>query len=187
MDKKLILIGNKPISKDMSFIDSEFDYILRVNKMCNLGTTGNRIDGVYLGLYSDFTLVHKGGKHKDLYKTAKDIYMLPLLWNFFFEYKEYMSTEQYKAIKFFDFDAARTSIGACATSTVCILWNLLNNKEITDNYEIYLTGIDIEGRDELLKNGNEWKDSLHANAGEAEERFIKDCINKGLVKYVNCE
>lgn len=182
--KNLILIGNKPINKDMSFIDSNYDYVFRVNKMCNLGNTGYRIDGVYLGLYSDFIITHKGGKNKTYYKTAKDIYMLPILKKFFWEYKEYMSQEQYDNIKFLDFDAARINLKACLTSTVCVLWNILNDKNFINNYKIHLTGLDIEGREELLKNGDEWKNTAHANAGAIEEKYIKDCINNGLITYI---
>lgn len=181
----LIIIGNKPMKKDMSFIDSEFDYILRINKMCNLGDTGNRIDGVYLGLYSDFVHVHKGGKHKHLYRTAKDIYMLPLLKEFFWEYKEYITQEQYNNIKLVDFDAARVDLKCCATSTICMLWNILNNKEYTDNYKIHIAGIDIEGRDSLLQTGAEWKNTPHAHAGKKEEEYLNYCINNNLVAFVD--
>ena len=47
MKKTLILVGNKPPYRMglHTLIDS-FDYVLRINRMNNLGATGKRIDGL---------------------------------------------------------------------------------------------------------------------------------------------
>lgn len=187
MKQKLLLIGNKPLKNDYSFFDDEFDYIFRVNRMCNFGNTGKRIDGLFLGAYPDFTTVFKGGEFKEYYKTAKDIYMTPLLKKYFWEYKLYISEEQYKNIKFFNFDKGIKTLGGPITSTVNILFNLVEDNEINNKYDIYLTGLDIENRNHLLSTGEPWKNTMHSIVGQIEEDFIKKIINDNKITFINCE
>ena len=186
MKPKLIIIGNKPISHDMSFIDSEFDYILRVNRMLNFGNTGYRIDGLFLGAYRDFKTTYRGGEYREWYSSVKDIYMTPRIKKNFNNWSEYITKIQYDNIKLWDFQKAKKELDANLTSSICVIWSVLNDSEFTDNYEIWFTGLDIE-RSELMKTGNPWKDTGHKDAGEAETRYLKSCINSGILNYLSDE
>lgn len=182
--EKLILIGNKPVTKDMSYIDNEFDYVLRVNRMLNLGNTGNRIDGVFLGAYYDFVNKFNGGPHRDKYKSIKDIYMTPEIKGSFYHYPLYITQEQWDNTKIYDFSIAKKNIGCNATSTVCMLYSLLHDDNIKSKYDIYLTGLDIEGRGKMMEEGLQWKYTGHKLVGDIEEQYIKKCINDKLIKFI---
>ena len=187
MTKRFILIGNKPLRGDYSWIDTEYDKIFHINKMDNLGNSGRRVSGLYLGAYPDFSAV-KGGRNREYFKEAKEIYMLPIPYRFFWDWSDYISAEQFAGIKLIDFDEARRYFGAATTSTVNILWLLVNGRiEEFKGYEVTLAGLDVEGRAELLKTGAPWAGTGHAQAGAAEERWLRELIDSGQIKYLDLE
>lgn len=185
MIQRLILIGNKPLRENHLWIDTEYDKIFRINKMDNLGNSGERIDALYLGAYPDFTAA-KGGKHRARYREARSICMLPIPHRFFWDWSDYITREQFERIQLIDFTEARCFFKAATTSTINILWLLLNGKfaEFKD-YEITLAGVDVEGRAELLRTGEPWRDNEHSKAGATEERWLKELISTGRIKYLD--
>lgn len=184
--KKLIVIGNKPIDHDMSFIDEEFDYILRINRMINFGNTGNRIDGLFLGAYTDFKKVYKGGEYRQWFMSVKDIYLTDQIKRNFRNWNEFITKIQWDNAISWDFVKAKKELGCNATSSICTLWTILNDPGFTSEYEIWFTGLDIE-RGEMMKVGDPWKNTGHNNAGKGETDFLKNSINQGILKYLSDE
>ena len=182
--KKLLLIGNGPIPIDISDKVNEFDYIFRINRMTNFETTGNRIDGLFIGIYRDFLEIYKGGKFKDEFKNAKQIFLTESLKrNFKNDWQKYITQEQWDNIKFFSFKYNREHIKATQiTTTIRILDILTSEKEWFENYEIWICGITVEGRGELMKNGNPWKNTQHCRYGYDEEAFLKKLLEEGRIK-----
>lgn len=183
--KKLLLIGNAPIPIDVSKQVNEFDYILRINRMNNLHNTGGRIDGVFIAAYDEWRNVFHGGENKNYYKQAKDIWMTPEIRNQFYDWKEYLTEEQWKKPKIIsfannaDFDHCNCTI---LTTTVRVLDVIVNAKGITDEYEIWIAGVTIEGRGKMFEEDSAWKNNEHRWFGHAEERYLKKLVLEGRVK-----
>lgn len=178
--KKLLLIGNGPIGKDISDKVNQFDYVFRVNRMTNLHETGTRIDGVYIGVYKDFLDIYKGGENKEYYKTAGriflDMYGKFTLLN---KWKDYMTEEQWHNVGIIHL----FSPVPCATTTIRVLDHLLSTS--AKEYEIWIAGIDVEGRGDLMAKGEPWKGTCHAETGYDEEKYLKDLIKNNKIKVLN--
>lgn len=183
--KQLILIGNKPIEGDYGFIDAEYDKVFRINKMCNWGQTGRRVDALYLGAFPHFTLVN-GGKHREHLRDAGQVYMLPIVHKMFWEWRDYLTPQQYYGAEMVNFQEPRDYFGTATTSTIDVLWLLVNERIAAyKGYEITLAGVDVEGRAELLRTGEPWRDNEHSKAGATEERWLKELISTGRIKYLD--
>jgi hypothetical protein len=181
--KKLLLIGNGPIPIDISDKVNQFDYILRVNRMTNIKTTGNRIDGVFIGAYNDFKYTYKGGEFKDYFKFAKDIFITEQLKLTFNNWNEFLTQEQWDNIQIMDFSNNMKNIGTrFPTTTLCVLNVLTSFPEWYENYEIWVAGITVNGRSELMYNGKPWIKTTHRFDGKLEEDFLKMLIAEGRIK-----
>lgn len=188
MKEKLIIIGNKQINKDMSFIDDNFDYIFRVNRMLNFFNTGTRIDGLFLGAYWDFRNIYRGGIYRDWYKSAKDIYLTEQIrTNISNKWDQYITKIQWDNAKIFDFKKAKKELGANLTSTICVIWSVLQDPKFTEKYDIWFTGLDVYNRGKLLSTGEYWINTKHKDAGEVESNFLIQCMNEGKLNYLSGE
>lgn len=186
--KKLLLIGNGPIPVDISEKVNEFDYVLRINRMTNFKTTGERIDGVFIGAYKDFKHIYKGGEFKDYFKTAGEILLTQSLKDKFDNWDEFLTIEQWNNIKIIEFDNNLKNIGtAHPTTTICVLNVLTSNPEWYENYEIWICGITVEGREKLMYEGEPWKKTLHRFDGKKEEDFLKKLLEENKIKRLTPE
>ena len=181
--KKLLLIGNGPIPIDISDKVNEFDYVMRVNRMTNFLTTGTKIDGVFIGAYKDFREIYKGGEFKDYFKTAKEVFLTDNLQKWFKNWDEFLTQEQWDNVKLMDFRYNKEKIGTeFPTTSLCVLNVLTSFPEWYENYEIWICGITVEGREELMYNGDAWKRTNHRFDGKKEEDFLKRLINENKIK-----
>lgn len=181
--KKLLLIGNGPIPIDISDKVNEFDYVMRINRMNNFLTTSSRIDGVFIGAYRDFREIYKGGEFRDYFKTAKEVFLTDNLKKWFKNWDEFLTQEQWDNVKLMDFRYNQENIGtAFPTTSLCVLNVLTSFSEWYDNYEIWICGITVEGREKLMMNGEPWKKTNHRFDGKKEEQFLKKLIEEGKIK-----
>lgn len=181
--KKLLLIGNGPINIDISEKVNEFDYIFRVNRMTNLGTTGNRIDGLFIGAYKDFKYKYKGGEFREYIKTSKEIFLTKILKDKFDNWDEFLTQEQWDNVKIMSFEYNHQNIGIpFPTTTLCVLNVLTSFPEWYKNYEIWIAGITVEGREKLMSEGEPWSKTNHRFDGKKEEDFLKKLINENRIK-----
>ena len=181
--KTLLLIGNGPIPIDISDKVNEFDYVMRVNRMTNFSTTGTRIDGVFIGAYHDFREIYKGGEFKDYFKTAKEVFLTDNLKKWFTDWSEFLTQEQWDNVKIMDFHSNLENIGRTfPTTTICVLNVLTSDPQWYEKYEIWICGITVEGREELMYNGAPWIKTTHRFDGKKEEEFLKKLIAEGRIK-----
>lgn len=182
--KKLLLLGNGPIPIDISDKVNKFDYVFRINRMTNFKTTGKRIDGLFIGVYADFLHDYKGGEFKEYFKEAKQIFLTDMLkLNFTNYWSEYITEEQWNNVKLLSYEHNYEHIQAeQITTTIRILDILTSEPEWCNNYEIWIAGITVEGRGELMKNGDAWIKTLHSKYGHKEEFFLKKLLSEGKIK-----
>ena len=175
MKKKLLLIGNGPIPIDISDNVNEFDYVLRINRMTNLPTTGDKIDGIFIGAYNDFFNIYKGGEFKEYFKKAKDIFLTQKLKERFEDkWKDYLTKEQWENLTLLSFKNNVGNVKANPITTTIIVLDVLTTfPEWHENYEIWIAGITVEGRGQLMSTGEPWSKTLHKMQGYKEECFLK--------------
>lgn len=183
--KKLVLIGNKPISTDISSIIDSFDFVIRVNRMNNIPNTGYKINGYYLSMNDRFKFIYNGGEHKDLIKEASIIITKDRFLKDTEHIFDYITEAQYKSAETIDYENAKQNIGArFPTSTICCLNHLLTTHWNND-YEIWITGIDIDGRGDMFFNNREWRCTEHQFAGYDEEIYLKNLIKENKIKVLS--
>ena len=182
--KKLLLIGNGPIPVDISDKVNSFDYVFRINRMTNLLTTNpSRIDGVFIGAYRDFRYEYKGGEFRDYFKTAGQIFLTAPLKSWFDNWSEFLTQEQWDNVQLMDFRYNEDNIGiSFPTTTLCVLNVLTSFPEWYENYEIWIAGITVNGREFLMSTGDPWLKTNHRFNGRKEEDFLKRLINEGRIK-----
>lgn len=194
MKKKLIIVGNKEITKDVSEVIESFDCIVRLNRMNNYGFTGTRTDILLADIHKGFLRLCT--KPYDKYLNAKH-----LIYNMS---QKFLYTE--RALKQNIF-----SINQILTSTRIFLTSIINSvvdaktyintqtqptnfflltKYIIDNYssdyEIWITAIDLQ-RSVLLQTSINHKNTLHRNAGKIEEHYLQKWISKNIIKYLDID
>lgn len=181
--KRLLLIGNGPIPINISDKVNEFDYVMRINRMTNFLTTGTRIDGVFIGAYKDFREFYKGGEFKEYFKTAKEVFLTDNLKKWFTNWNEFLTQDQWDNIKIMDFKYNKENVGtAFPTTSICVL-NVLTSFPIWyENYEIWICGITVNGREKLMKTGTAWSKTLHKFDGKLEEEFLKKLLKENKIK-----
>lgn len=184
--KRLILIGNGPVPRDISEEIDSFDYVFRINRMCNLLLTcPDRIDGLFMATYDDFKNEYKGGVFKDYFKSAKQIFMTESMKRRFREWRDYITEEQYNGIQTFNFFFPLPfHLGPAPTTTIRVLNILVNDPKWYKEYEIWIAGITVDGRAELMRTGDPWKNTNHDRYGDYEERFLKKLVDDGKIKLL---
>lgn len=177
MKKKLVFVGNKPPMRETlaNEIDS-FDYVMRINRMNYLGHTGNRIDGLYLEANHEFNNEFKGGDNKKSIKNANKILMRPFWYDHFSNWQEYLTYEQYSNIELIEDRFAINETGFERLTTSILLLGYLLNSHWRDEYDIYITCLDVENRALLIDNFPIWKG--HKGAGLYEQRFLMNKLKK---------
>lgn len=181
--KKLLLIGNGPIDVDISEKVSEFDYVLRINRMTNYATTKGKTDGLFIGAYHDYKYIYKGGEYKSHIKDIKDIYLTENLKNNFDNWGDFLTREQWENVKIMDFGSNMKNIGIpFPTTTICVLNVLTSKPEWYKNYDIWVCGITVNGRGKLMLNGKPWMKTNHRFEGDKEEEFLKKLLLENKIK-----
>ncbi len=182
--KKLLLIGNGPIPTDISNQVDSFDYVLRINRMTNLLTTcPSRIDGVFIGAYRDFRHIYKGGEFREYFKTAGQIFLTPPMKKWFDNWSDFLTQDQWDNVQFMDFSLNFKNIGVpFPTTTICVLNVLTSFPEWYENYEIWIAGITVNGREELMSTGEPWAMTGHKFDGKKEEDFLKRLLKENKIK-----
>lgn len=192
MKKELILVGNKPDIVNISSLVDSHDYVLRVNRMQNYGLSGTRIDGLYICAWREYLQLSTKETYERTLK-AKRIFIEPRHIKFLdMHWKEICSFEQYNHVGLFHFEnrgfdrvIENRQPNQVPTSTFKLLDYLLNTPQWMDNYNITITGIDINNRSDLLMNGANWIHTTHKTVGQAEADFIKKQVKLGNIKYMN--
>lgn len=185
--KRLILVGNKEIFTDISPIINSFDYVFRINRMNNFEYTGERIDGIFLGIYNDYINIYKGGPYVNKLKTAGQIFMTPLMKHHrsLSTWTKWISAKQYNNIGLIDFDKYRKNFNHYSICTsLRVLNHLISEETWYSEYEIWFCCLDVEGRAKLLMTGEPWKDTNHSSsrAAECEEAWLLDKLKSGKLK-----
>ena len=213
MKKKILLFGNKQIDnvdKEMIDIINSFDIIVRVNKMDNLIETGNRVDWWWFDfciIRENFTAINYLSNVTKVMTSWKSIRVLKLFYKLiknnieenklsilkiFFPKlsdncnvitnKKYQSCSICERNKYWNIDTKTKTI---PTTFIIALSHLIN--EYSDEYDIYITCTDLEGRGELYKTNPIWSNSWHCNVGQYEEDYIKLMMKEGKIKYLDVE
>lgn len=183
--KKLLLIGNAPINVDIADMVNAFDYVLRINRMNNLHNTGERIDGVFVAAYNDWRNVYKGGENKEYYKKASHIWVTPEIYESLTEWNEYFTEEQWRNPVVITFNKNHETHRAncpILTTTIRVLDVLVNTPSITNEYEIWIAGVTVNGRGVLFEKGEAWRNTEHRWMGHAEEKYLKRLLSEDRIK-----
>lgn len=209
MKPKILIIGNKevdfPISdKKLKFINS-FDIIVRVNRMNNFFETGQRVDWWWLdhniknfkfdnkivaevkrvilnvSTVNVFGLSVSKNDPLDIVKLKKIFPNLPYNCEII-KNPKYHNCNICERNKYWNINAKNRTI---PTTFVIALSHLIN--EYSDEYDIYITCTDLEGRDILYKTNPIWSTRWHRNVGQYEEDYIKLMIKEGKIKYLDIE
>ena len=182
--KKLILVGNKPFANDsLAAVIDGYDFVVRVNRMTNFGASGVKTDGVFLGMYSDFINQYDGGEHKDVFRLASQIFAVQMVKNDD-KVLDYITSAQREGLEVVSHFYALCDVNVGSiTSAVLMLHHLLRS-HWADEYEITVTGLDIDGRGELMRTGDEWKNNEHGQMGDREEAWLKGLVESGLILYL---
>ena len=193
MKKDLILIGNKPNIIDISKEVDSYDFVMRVNRMQNYGLSGTKIDGLYLCLSFEYLSLLDEHSHELTLKADK-IFIEPRH-EYFLEMhlNEICTKEQYDnhGLVYFSNEGFERVIpnrryDQVPTSTFKLLDYLLNTEYWMDNYNITVSGVDIEGRGELLSNGDAWRSTTHKDVGDAEGAYVLKNVEDGRLKLRPC-
>ncbi|GET47027.1 hypothetical protein [Capnocytophaga felis] len=185
MKKRLILVGNKPPTrKNLSEEIASFDYVMRVNRMNYLKETAiNRLDGLFLEANIIFKQFFKGGEYKNEIKKMKHILMHKDWYKKFDEWEEYLTKEQYVNIELIKPEYCFKDVGfERPTSSVRLLSHLLNEEKWKDEYDIYITCLDVEKRAFLIDNHPNW--SYHKGGGIYEQQYLLQLLKEGQIKRV---
>lgn len=213
MKKRLLLFGNKHINssippRKINEINS-FDIIMRINKMDNIIETGERVDWWWfdhcIRYYANKFTTRNYLKYVTKVMTnwtsisllglnnpdSTEENKLTQLRVFFPELpddcdviknKNYWNCSICERNKYWNIDTKNKTV---PTTFIIALSHLID--EYFDEYDIYITCTDIEGRDKLYKSGGEWSGTWHYNVGQHEEDYIKLMINEGKIKYLDIE
>lgn len=175
MKKRLVFVGNKPPMRDGigKEIDS-FDYVMRINRMNYLGYAGNRIDGLCLEANDHFKYLCKGGENKEHIKKAGQVFIRPKWYDNFLNWNDYITKEQFNNIIVFDDKFAINETGFERLTTSILFIGYLLNSHWKDEYDIYITCLDIEKRARLIDNYPNW--DYHKGAGLYEQKFLMSKI-----------
>lgn len=209
MKKKILIIGNKVLSKQLTqeqidYINS-FDIIIRVNRMNNIEQTGGRVDWWWV----DHTITKY--KFDDIYcKNLKKIFLNNTSTNFFRLYNvksdlvqyirlrcyfknlprnieikknpNYLATSILGQNKYWD---ASENLKTIPTTFVICVSHIIN--EYSDTHDIYFTCTDLEGREILYKTNEIWSTYWHRNVGKYEEDYLKMLITTNKAKFIDLE
>ena len=184
MKKRLILVGNKPFECDRSAEIDAMDFVVRVNRMNNYGLSGTRIDGYFLGLYTDFVQKYHGGAHRREIRRARQVFCQPRVLRKKPLIFDFISMEQYAGIETTSWEGCIRDTGIrVPTSTMLVLHHLLTT-HWAEEYDVWLTGVDIEGRGQMFRDCEEWNTTRHRDSGVEEEAWLRRLVNDEKIKML---
>lgn len=197
IDKKILLIGNKPIEsltdEQLAKINS-YDIIVRCNGMNNKSATGNRVDWWWLNVW-DWDVINANLQKSQTDYSNVDVIMIDknsskfvnersLYMNFpkmktdkTLVYTQQSSTSLFDQDKYWKVDVSCT---VPTTDVICLSYLL--NKYIFS--EITITCLDIDDREELLKTHPNWCNTWHESVGGLERDYIKSKVAEGKLKIL---
>jgi len=204
MKKKLLILANKKFDNNLSKekIDeiNSFDIIVRINGMNNIYQTGGRCDYWWFNIYDKNVFLKNIGDtdYSSVTKIFNDINtqnIAPKNWirmqfNKLNKDVEFIKTEclNYQTIENINNETKldwwsqnRKDKNIPTTFIIALSYFI---KYYSDDYEIYISACDIDNLDELYKTNPIWSTYWHKNAGAYIERYIKDNINAGKIKYL---
>lgn len=186
MKQSLILVGNKPPKKKSlaKKIDA-FDFVVRINRMNYLGLSGNKIDGAFYEINWQMNNIYHGGEHKDEIKRIKKIFMRRHWYNSFNNWPQYLTPEQYKEIEVINESYANEATKyENTTNAIRVLAHLLNT-HWKEEYEIWITCLDVEHRAYLIENDPIW--DFHKGAGIPEQEYLEEELKNKNIFRLNDE
>ena len=173
MKQSLILVGNKPPKKKSlaKKIDA-FDFVVRVNRMNYLGPAGNRKDGIFYEANWQMGHIYKGGEHRDEIKRVKKIFMRQHWYDTFSNWQLYLTEQQYREIEVINESYANEGTKfENTTNAIKMLAHLLNT-HWKQEYDIWITCLDVEHRAYLIDNDPIW--DYHKGAGMPEQEYLEE-------------
>lgn len=189
--KKLVVVGNKMISSDLSSKIDSFDFVFRLNRMNNYGLSGKKIDMLAVDPHIEFFKLVKN-ENFDKFHNAKQI----LLNSFFATPKACIKLmqknifyplqiaaaikinfQQYrqKLVERFLGHPDKTINFTNFFISVCYCLDNFN-----DEYNIHIACVDIENRGNMMKTNDIWMQN-HASAGIIEEKMLKQFIDEHTI------
>lgn len=184
MKKRLILVGNKPFECDRSAEIDAMDFVVRVNRMNNFGLSGTRLDGYFLGLYTDFVQKYHGGAHRREIRRARQVFCQPRVLRKKPLIFDFITLEQYAGIETTSWEGCIRDTGIrVPTSTMLVLHHLLTT-HWAEEYDVWLTGVDIEGRGQMFRDCEEWNTTRHRDSGVEEQAWLRRLVNDEKIKML---
>lgn len=179
-------MGNKPPMRvTLSNEIDSFDYVIRINKMNYLGHSGNRIEGLYLEANNNFKYECNGGDNKKSLKSAQKILMRPFWYEKFDSWNDFITQEQYLGIELIDEKKTIESTGFDRlTSSILLIGHLLESHWF-EEYNIFITCLDVENRALLIDNHPIW--NWHKGGGIFEQRFLIEKLRSKLIYRISDE
>lgn len=191
--KKLIIVGNKVIDKDISKEVESFDMIVRLNRMNNWGNTGTRTDLLLVDPHKVFfklltqpyekyksakqillNTAHIGGVGKLLSKNIVTLHQIKnaIRINIVNEKKAMQHIITKNGQNYINFSNFFVIVNYCI-------------KTYSPEYQIWITGVDIKGRGEMFKTNNIWA-NIHGQAGDYEESILSKWLAEEKIHFLNC-
>lgn len=185
--KKLIIVGNKKISKNISNYVDNFDCVVRLNRMQNYRLSGTKTDLLLADIHYQFIDLTR--KPYDKYLNSKKL----LLNNHsekctaYAVQKGIFTQEQINdAIPFSIHDEAEKITSKKFPTNLLILTHYILNNYINE-YEIWLTCCDVYNRKEFMDKDPNYQNSWHRDIGGLEQDKFIEWIDNGLLHYINYE
>lgn len=207
MKKKLLILANKRLDnilpeETISYINS-FDIIVRVNGMNNICQTGGRCDFWWFNIFdkgvflknigdTDYSSVKKIFNDLSTQRNATENW-IRTTFNKLNKDVEIIKTECYNAktienindeTKLDWWSQTESDKNIPTTFIICLSYFI---KHYSDEYDIYIGLCDIDNLDTLYKTNKIWSTYWHRNSGKYIERYIKDNIKEGKIKYLDIE
>ena len=207
MKKKLLIIANKRLDnilpdETINYINS-FSIIVRVNGMNNIYQSGGRCDYWWFNIWSKSVFLKNIGDTD--YSSVKKIFndlntqikvsenWIRTTFNKLNKDVEFVKTECHnnKTIENINnetkldwWSQTEKDKNIPTTFIICLSYFL---KYYSNEYDIYIGLCDIDNLDELYKTNPIWNKYWHRNSGIYIERYIKDNIKEGKLKYIDLE
>jgi len=182
MKKSLILVGNKPPKKkNLARKIDAFDFVVRINRMNYLGLSGFKIDAAFYEANWQMNHIYKGGEHKDEIRRVKKIFMRRQWYSCFHDWPQYLTSEQYDEIEIINESYAQEATKVENTNnSIKVLAHLLNSYW-KEEYNIWITCLDVEKRAYLIDNDPIW--AFHKGAGMPEQEYLLEQLrNKKIFR-----
>lgn len=187
---RLIVIGNKIIDKDISNKVESFDFIVRFNRMSNWGMTGTRTDLLLVDPHKNFFKLLE--KPYDKYLGAKQLLVNTNFTNAKTIAKmlsmglfsiEQLSKSKKLHVQNYEKSLPESDNGKIKLTNFYLMVKWVIEKYSKD-YEIWVTGADIGGREKFLATEQGYEG--HRLAASVEEIELAKMLDSGEFKFLKC-